>query len=54
MEFKTKKEIAEELKCSEKTVDRLRKEGLPSYNLGGKLLFEKQEVFDWIIKNKKS
>ncbi|WP_125153671.1 helix-turn-helix transcriptional regulator [Clostridium rectalis] len=56
MEFLTKKEIAELLKCSEKTIDRLRKEGLPSYNLSenkGKVLFLKDEVIKWIMNNKK-
>lgn len=57
-EFLTKKEIADFLKCSEKTVDRLRKEGLPSYNFSdkkpGKLVFLKSEVIEWIRENKKA
>lgn len=56
MEFLTKKELAELLKCSEKKIDRLRKEGMPSYNLSdkkGKVLFLKEEVIKWIIENKK-
>jgi len=57
-EFVTKKEIAEFLKCSERTVDRMRKEGLPSYNFSdkkpGKLVFLKSEVITWIKENKKA
>jgi predicted DNA-binding transcriptional regulator AlpA len=57
-EFVTKKEIAEFLKCSERTIDRMRKEGLPSYNFSdkrpGKLVFLKSEVIAWIKENKKA
>ena len=52
--FLGKKEIAEFLGCSEKTIDRMRKEGLPSYNWAGKVKFIKSEVFEWIKENKKA
>lgn len=57
-DFLTKKELAEYLRCSERTIDRLRKEGLPGYNFSdtkpGKLVFLKPEVIDWIKNNKKA
>jgi hypothetical protein len=58
IDFMTKKDTAEFLHCSEKSIDRLRKEGLPCYDLsstkpGGKILFLKGEVAQWIIENKK-
>lgn len=55
--FVTKSELSKFLKCSERTIDRMRKEGLPCYNFSdkkpGKLVFLKSEVMEWIKKNKK-
>ena len=51
MNFINKKELAEELKVSIVTIDRLRKKGLPYHNFGAKILFDIEEVTNW-IKNK--
>ena len=48
----TKKELADSLRCSERTIDRMRREGLPSYNMG-KIMFDKQEAIEWIKNNRK-
>lgn len=53
MEFINKKEIAEKLKISQVTIDRLRKTGLPSHKLGRKIVFDYEEVTNWIKENKK-
>lgn len=52
MNFVSKKELSEHINISEKTIDRLRKQGLPWYDLG-KILFDEDEVIEWIKKNKK-
>jgi predicted DNA-binding transcriptional regulator AlpA len=52
MNLLSKKEMAESINISEKTLDRMRKEGLPWYDLG-KILFDKDEVIEWIKNNRK-
>lgn len=52
MDLLSRKELAEQLHVSERTIDRLRKEGLPWYDLG-KILFDKDEVIEWIKNNRK-
>lgn len=47
-EILTKKEVAEILKITERMVDKLRKEGLPSFKVGTNVRFEKKEVLEWI------
>lgn len=52
MDLLSRKELAEQLHVSERTIDRLRKDGLPWYDLG-KILFDKDEVIEWIKNNRK-
>ncbi len=52
--FVSKEEMAKILDCSEKTIDRLRKQGMPAYNWAGKIKFVKSEVLEWIKENKKA
>ena len=48
-EFITLKQVSELLQASERWIRRLVKENkIPSYKVGGKRLFDKQEVIDWI------
>ncbi len=50
----TVREIEEKLSMSRSTIYRLRKnEGLPYYEVGGKVLFDLQEVRDWMKKRQK-
>lgn len=51
-EYLTKEEIAKLLKVSEPTVDRWRKEGMPSIKVSRKVLFDKSKVMEWL--NQKS
>jgi excisionase family DNA binding protein len=51
MNFVDKKELAKYFNISVVTVDRLRKKGLPFHKLGAKIVFDKEEVTNW-IKNK--
>lgn len=57
-EFLSKEEMANFLKCEERTIDRLRKEGLPAFKLSaakkGKILFLKSEVITWMKENKRA
>jgi excisionase family DNA binding protein len=52
MSFVDKKELAEKLKISKVTIDRLRKKGLPSYKLGTKVVFDYEEVEKWVKEDK--
>jgi len=47
-EFLTKKEVAELLKVTVRTIDRLHSEGLPSVKFGRNVRFEKAEVVAWL------
>jgi len=48
-EFITLKEVAELLKASEGWIKRLvQGNRIPSYKVGGKRLFDKQEIIDWV------
>jgi len=53
-EFFTKPELAKFLKVSERTIDRMRSEGLPSFKLGVNVRFEKETVLKWLKENKQS
>lgn len=44
----TKKELAKELKVSERTIDRWRKQGLPCYAREKFIRFEMEKVLEWI------
>lgn len=48
MDFMDKKTIAKKLGISVVTLDRLRKQGLPSHELGKKIRFDYEEVEQWI------
>ena len=50
-EYLTKKEIAKLLKVSEVTVDRWRKEGMPSIKVKRIVLFDQAEVEQWLKKH---
>jgi excisionase family DNA binding protein len=48
-EFLTIKEAAKFLKIGVATLNRfLREEGIPSYKIGGRRLFEKNELVEWV------
>ena len=48
MDFIGKKELSKKIGISPSTIDRLRKEGLPSHQLGRKIVFDYEEVEQWI------
>jgi len=50
--MKTKKEIAEILKLSIPTIDRLMKQGMPYFKIGRSVRFKDEEVLEWIHKNR--
>lgn len=53
-EFLTKKELAELLKVTIRTIDRLcTHEGLPFVKFGRNVRFEKEKVLDWIRNSNK-
>lgn len=52
-EFLTLKEAAKFLKIGVATLNRfLREEGIPSYKIGGRRLFEKNELVEWVKKHR--
>jgi len=51
-EFLTPGELIKLLKISRATIDRWRKEGMPSLKIGKNVRFEKNKVLDWIKENK--
>lgn len=53
-EYLTKSEIARLLKVSEVTIDRWRKEGLPSIKVKRKVLFNPDEVEKWLKEKSKN
>jgi DNA-binding transcriptional MerR regulator len=48
MEILTKKELSKLLKVTERTIDRLRKEGLPWFYVASDIRFYKEEVLTWL------
>ena len=48
VKYVTKHEVAEMVGCSVRTVDRLRKQGLPCKVLGGIVRFNPEKVEEWI------
>jgi len=52
-EIITTEELAGYLKVGERTIDRLRKEGLPFIKVRGAIRFEKQKALKWIEKQNK-
>jgi excisionase family DNA binding protein len=52
-EFLTINEASRFLKISVSTFNRLfRKENIPTYKIGGRRLFEKNELVEWVKKHK--
>ena len=52
-EILTKEELADYLRISIRTIDRLMKEGMPYLKIRGTVRFEKKKVFSWLEMNKK-
>lgn len=50
----TSKELQEIYSISRATIDRWRKEGMPSIKVGRGVRFDEEDVQDWIIKNKQN
>lgn len=48
--FLTKEEAAAFLRCSERSIDRARERGLPSYSLGREIVFVKEQLVKWVMK----
>jgi len=44
----TKEELAQVLKVTVRTIDRLREKGLPSFNVGTKVRFNKAKAIEWL------
>lgn len=53
-EILTREELAKLLKVTERTIDRLRKEGLPWYRVGANVRFDKEKVLKWLEQNNKN
>lgn len=54
-EFLTLKEAANFLRITVTTLNRVMREGqLPSYKIGGRRLFDKAELIEWVKKHKSS
>jgi len=51
-ELLTKEELGKILKISRPTIDRWRQEGMPYEKIGRGVRFKKNEVFNWLKKNK--
>ncbi len=52
-EYLTKQEISRLLKVSEVTIDRWRKEGMPSIKVKRKVLFNQDDVEKWLQEKSK-
>lgn len=48
----TKKQLAEKLKVSVYTIDRLRKKGLPAVKVGSNIRFDYEDVAKWLKEGK--
>lgn len=53
-EILTKDELAALLKVTERTIDNLRKEGMPFFKVGANIRFEKETVLKWLKENGKN
>ena len=51
-EYITVAQLSANLKISRATIDRWRKEGMPSYKIGNGVRFIEEETLRWIHKNK--
>ena len=52
-EILTREELANYLKLTPRTIDRLRKTGLPCFKIGDSVRFKKDEVLKWIDEQNK-
>ncbi len=50
-EILTKEELATYLKVTERTIDRLRKKGMPFLKVGDTVRFKKDAVLKWLEEN---
>lgn len=50
-EILTKKELADLLKVTERLIDKLREQGLPYFNVGKNIRFNKEKVLTWLEEN---
>jgi excisionase family DNA binding protein len=50
-EILTKEELASYLKVTERTIDRLRKKGMPFFKVGDTVRFKKDAVLNWLEEN---
>jgi excisionase family DNA binding protein len=50
-EILTKEELASYLKVTERTIDRLRKKGMPFFKVGDTVRFKKDVVLNWLEEN---
>jgi excisionase family DNA binding protein len=50
-EILTKEELANYLKVTERTIDRLRKKGMPFLKVGDTVRFQKDAVLKWLEEN---
>jgi excisionase family DNA binding protein len=50
-EILTKEELATYLKVTERTIDRLRKKGMPFLKVGDTVRFQKEAVLKWLEEN---
>lgn len=46
----TRKELANELKCTERTIDNMMKKGIPHYKIDKIVRFKLDEVLAWMKK----
>ena len=47
-EVLTKEGIAKLLKVTERTIDKMREKGMPSFKVGTKVRFRKEKVIQWL------
>ncbi len=50
-EILTKEELATYLKVTERTIDRLRKKGMPFLKVGDSVRFKKDAILKWLEEN---
>lgn len=49
-EVLTKEDLAKMLKIGVRTIDRMRKEGMPYFNIGSNVRFRREKVIEWLEK----
>lgn len=53
-EILTREELAKILKVTDRTVDRLRKDGMPYFKVGASVRFDKAKVLEWLNRQQNS